>query len=137
MSRRRRPGRNPWRPWTGPTTTDGPTRDRIRTSTQDSGRTRIDAYGVDAGAIAVIDAFRKAGASRVAFGWDAPGHEPSEDVPVGVPVTWWFRVEYPDGRVRNGRYGPTTEHGRGILEAAAQILRAGGATVTIVDAGAN
>jgi len=128
MSNRRKRGRQPWRPWTAK---EQPAHERIRRSVQPNGRTRIDAYGADAGAIAAIEAFRRNGATEVSFGWDAPGYEDADDVPVGVEVTWWFRVTYPGGRVQEGHARPTSNHALGILEAAAMILRRNGGTVTV------
>lgn len=137
MSNRRRRGRKPWVPWTAPAR-DHPVKERIRQSTTDNGRTRIDAFGADAGALACIDAFRKAGAHEVAFGYDPPeGADVDDDIPVGVEVTWWFRVDFGDGDIRHGRSKPTTDHSRGVLEAAAEILRAGCGTVTFHTPGAN
>jgi hypothetical protein len=136
MSNRRRPGKNPWTPWIQPRD-QRPPRQRIHESTQDNGRTRIDAHGADAGAIAAIETFRKNGATRVEFGWSAPGYPDEGSPPPGVPVTWWFRVTYRSGRVEQGRSEPTADHARGALEAAAQILRRTGSTMTIHDPEAN
>lgn len=140
MSNRRRRGRQPWVPWTAPAR-DHPVKERIHQSTTDNGRTRIDAFGADAGALACIDAFRKAGAKEVSFGYDPPDGLADvadvEDIPPGVEVTWWFRVDFGGGDVRHGRSKPTSDHARGVLEAAAEILRAGGGTVTFHTPGAN
>ena len=112
-------------PWTAPAP-DHPVKERVHaTSTQDTGRVRIDAVGADAGALAAIDAFRRAGATRVAMGWDAqdaPDDAAEEMPPAGVAVTWWVRVTFPD-RVEEGRSAPTTDHPLGLLEAAAVVLR--------------
>lgn len=133
MSNRRKPGRQPWKPWTAP---ERPARHRVKFTEQDNGRVRIDAIGADAGTMACIEAFRRGGATRIAFGWSAPGIEPAEDAPPGVEVTWWFEVTI-GGQVQRGESKPTTDHARGILEAAAVILRNGGGTYTEHRADAN
>lgn len=131
MSHRRRKRVQTWTPWVGPKDPTRPIRERIYRSKGDVGRTSIDATGADAGAIAAIEAFRKAGAMDVRLDWERPaGHEGATDVPTGLEVVWWFRVTFPD-RVAEGRSKPTTNHALGILEAAAQILRGGGAATNV------
>lgn len=128
MSNRRRRGRQPWKPWTAPA--QPPPRDRIRFTEQDNGRIRIDANGADAGTMACIEAFRRGGATAIAFGWTAPGYDEQDDAPAGVAVTWWFEVTI-RGEVQRGESKPTTDHAMGVLEAAAAILRDGGGTYTV------
>ena len=123
MSRRRKPSRQPWKPWTAPDTQTLPAAE------PPDCRVRVDVCGFDAGVLAAVDTLRANGALRIRYGWNADVAELAEDAPVGLVVVWWFEVTAADGSVVRGEAAPTSDHGRGVLEAASVILRGNGVQV--------
>jgi hypothetical protein len=85
--------------------------------------------GFSAGVLAVADTFRDRGALKVRYGWHADGYELADDAPDGMTVVWWFEVTNADGTSERGEAKPTSDHARGVLEAASVILRGNGVPV--------
>jgi hypothetical protein len=121
VSNKRYPGRIPWTPADIPAITNPSTRPRNHS------------HGWEASVQASIAALERAGASDVVCGYTAPDYDGNPDeAPAGTPMLWWFEATYSDSCRVRGEATPTADHGRGILEAAAVILRGTGRRVTIV-----
>lgn len=101
------------------------------------GRLKVVADGADASLMEITGWLARGGAKTIRFAWSSPFvTADAEDAPAGVPVQWTCTVEWVHDRRPTivGRAPElTADHRRGILEAAADVLRQLGANVTILE----